>query len=77
MALIYRMARQLSVAARVSAVAALTFSAFALVAPASAAERADSSAVRPHAIRANGVALHYFETGHGSGMPVVLLRRKQ
>ncbi|MGT2494968.1 alpha/beta fold hydrolase [Cupriavidus basilensis] len=74
MTLIHRMARRISVAVLMSSVAALTFAAFAFLAPASAAERAAaSSAVRPHTIHANGVTLHYLETGQGSGTPVVLL----
>lgn len=73
MTLIHCMARRISVAVLMSGVAALTFAAFAFAAPASAAERAGSSAVRPHTIHANGVTLHYLETGQGSGTPVVLL----
>lgn len=71
MALIHRIARHISVAALMFGVAALTFAALAYPAPASAAERA--GAIQPHTINANGVDLHYLETGQGSGTPVVLL----
>ncbi|EHP42959.1 alpha/beta hydrolase fold protein [Cupriavidus basilensis OR16] len=67
MALIHRMARY-------AGAALLMFGVFGALAPlAHAAEPVGDAAVQQHTINANGVDLHYLQSGRGSGTPVVLL----